>query len=158
MSTPAPSYFNADQYRDVNRRMADSILAADPAPYREGGYVRRVVAIRGRRSGDVHAVPIAVVTLDGRNYIISPTRARNWVRNIIEDPSCFLRSRDTSEPVTAIPINDPEAVAAVVATYLALMNAPWAVAQFPFPADASHAQIAHAAAQVAVFELKPGNA
>ena len=154
MSTPAPNFSNPQEYRDSNRRMAESIVTAEPAPYLDGGYVRRVIDIRGRRSGQVHAVPIAVITLDGRNYVVSPTRQRNWVQNLNADPTCTVRSRDSREPCRVTPVEDPQRVADVVSTYVKLMNAPWAVAQFPFPADANHTQIAMAADRVAVFELQ----
>ncbi len=148
-----PNYSSPEEYRELNRRMADGILAAVPAPYRDGGYVRRVVEVKGRRSGQIHAVPIAVVTLDGRRYLVSPTPERNWVRNLIAHPVCTLRSKDTTESCTATLLTDPELIATVIATYVALMNAPWAIAQFPFAADATHSQIARAAAHVAVFEV-----
>ena len=154
MSTPAPSFSSPEEYRALNRRMAESILAAQPEPYVDGGFVRRVVQVRGRRSGAVHDVPIAVVSLRGAHYLVSPTLARNWVRNLIADPACTIRSRDGRELVRAARVEDPERVADVVSTYLATMNAPWAVAQFPFPPDADLAQIRQAAERVAVFELE----
>jgi hypothetical protein len=158
VSTPAPSFSNPQEFRDSNRRMAEDILAAEPAPYLDAGYVRRVVDIRGRRSGQVHSVPIAVITLAGRQYLVSPRRERNWVKNLLVDPDCVVRSRDSREARRAAPVRESGRVADVVSTYVALMNAPWAVAQFPFPADASRAEIEQAADGVAVFELKPGDA
>ncbi|HEY0932814.1 MAG TPA: nitroreductase/quinone reductase family protein [Trebonia sp.] len=155
MTTPAPDFASAEEYRESNRRMAGSILAAEPAPYTDGGYVRRVLEIRGRVSGKAHLVPIAVITLAGSRYVVSPVRQRNWVRNLQADPRCIVRSRDTGEPVRATFLDDNGRVAEVVSTYIALMNAPWAVAQFPFPADAGRAQIEAAAAGVAVFHLDP---
>ena len=118
--------------------------------------MRRVVEIRGRRSGQVHAVPIAVVGLAGRRYLVSPVRDRNWVRNLLADPACVVRSRDSREPSRATPVEDAERIADVVSTYVALMtDAPWAIAQFPFPADASRERIVQAADGLAVFELEP---
>lgn len=67
----------------------------------------------------------------------------------------MLRSRDDSEPCTARMMSDPDQIATVVSTYLAQMNAPWAVAQFPFAPDASRSEIAALADHVAVFELTP---
>jgi F420H(2)-dependent quinone reductase len=157
MTTPAPSFSSAQEYRESNRRMADSILAAEPAPYTDGGYVRRVLEVRGRVSGQTHLVPIAVISLAGSRYVVSPVRQRNWVQNLLADPFCTVRSRDTREPARATLLDDTGRVAEVVSTYIALMNAPWAVAQFPFPADAGRAQIEAAAASVAVFRLDPDN-
>jgi hypothetical protein len=158
VSTPAPRFSSPQEFRDLNKRMAEAILAAEPAPYADGGYVRRVVEIRGRRSGQVHGVPIAVITLAGRQYLVSPRRERNWVKNLLDDPECVVRSRDTRDARRAALVGESGRVTDVVSTYVALMNAPWAVAQFPFPADASRAEIEQAAAGVAVFELKPSDA
>ena len=158
MSTPTPSFSSPQEFRDSNRAMAEAILAADPAPYVDGGYVRRVVDVRGRRSGQVHGVPIAVITQAGRRYIVSPTPQRNWVRNLLDDAECVVRSRDAREPCRAELVDEPGRVADIVSTYLSLMKAPWAVAQFPFPGHASRAEIERSAADVAVFELKPSDA
>lgn len=158
MSTPAPRFSSPQEFRVSNARMAESILSAEPQPYVDGGYVRRVVEIRGRRSGQVHSVPIAVITLAGRQYLVSPRRGRNWVKNLLDDPDCVVRSRDTRELRRAVLVDESERVGEVVSTYVALMNAPWAVAQFPFSADASRAEIERAADGVAVFELRPGDA
>lgn len=157
VSTPAPRFSSPEEFQDLNRRMGQSILATEPAPYEDGGYVRRVIEIRGRSSGQVHGVPIAVITLEGRQYIVSPRRNRNWVKNLLKHPDCLLRSRDTRDPRHATLVSESDRVTDVVSTYVALMNAPWAIAQFPFPADASRDQIQQAAASVAVFELKPSD-
>jgi hypothetical protein len=155
MTTPAPNFSSVAEYRESNRRMAESILAAEPAPYTDGGYVRRVLEIRGRVSGQTHLVPIAVTSLAGSRYVVSPVRQRNWVQNLLADPRCVVRSRDTRESARATLLDDAGRVAEVVSCYIALMKAPWAVAQFPFPADADRARIEAAASGVAVFRLDP---
>jgi hypothetical protein len=157
MTTPAPDFSSREEYRASNRRMAESILATEPTPYTDGGYVRRVLEVRGRVSGRTHLVPIAVITLAGSRYVVSPVRQRNWVQNLLADPHCIVRSRDTREPARATLLHDTGRVAEVISTYIALMNAPWAVAQFPFPADADRPQIEAAAAGLAVFRLDPDN-
>ncbi len=100
-------------------------------------------------------MPIAVITLAGRRYIVSPTPARNCSKTCSPPRACTLRSRDSREPCRATRVTDRERVADVVSSYLALMNAPWAVAQFPFLPDATHTRIEQAAHDVAVFELAP---
>ena len=157
MTAPAPDFSSPREFRESNRRMAESILAAEPAPYADRGYVRRVLEVRGRASGHTHMVPIAVISLAGARYVVSPVRRRNWVQNLLADPRCSVRSRDAREHTRATLIGDAGRVAEVVSTYVALMNAPWAVAQFPFPADADRAQIEAAADGVAVFRLDPDN-
>jgi hypothetical protein len=154
MSTPAePRFRDIREFRDLNARMTASILAAPATDYEEGGYVRRVVEIRGRRTGAVHPVPLAVVTRFGGNYLVSPRADRNWVRNLAGSPLCVVRARDTSETKYAVRVIDQARAVDVVCTYLRLMTSPWTVAQFPFAADATPDEVANAADQVAVFEL-----
>ena len=157
MTTPAPDFSSRQEFRESNRRMAESILTTEPAPYAEGGYVRRVLEIRGRVSGQIRLVPIAVITLAGSRYVVSPVRRRNWVQNLLADPRCTVRSRDARERTRATLLDDTGRVAEVVSAYIAVMNAPWALAQFPFPANAGRAQIEAAAVGVAVFRLDPDN-
>jgi hypothetical protein len=59
-----------------------------------------------------------------------------------------VRSQDTREPGRGTLLDDTGRVAEVAASYIALMKAPWAVAQFPFPADPDRAQPEAAAAGV----------
>jgi deazaflavin-dependent oxidoreductase (nitroreductase family) len=157
MTTPAPDFSSVQEFRESNRRMAESILTTEPAPYAEGGYVRRVLEIRGRVSGQTRLVPIAVISHAGSRYVVSPVRQRNWVQNLLADPRCIVRSRDARERTRATLLDDTGRVAEVVSAYVAVMNAPWALAQFPFPANAGRAQIEAAAAGVAVFRLDPDN-
>ena len=103
------------------------------------------------------AVVAVAVVAAGSRYVVSPVRQRNWVQNLLADPRCTVRSRDTREPARATLLHDTSRAAEIISTYIALMNAPWAVAQFPFPADADRPQIEAAAAGVAVFRLDPDN-
>jgi hypothetical protein len=154
MTTPAERLYGSGLgFQELNARMVQTILAEEPAPYEEGGYVRRVVEIRGRRTRDVHPVPLAVITRFGGNYLVSPRVDRNWVRNLTTNPNCVIRSRDVSEPKYAVRVIDRARAVEVIVTYVRLMNSPWTIAQFPFAADASTEEIATAAEQVAVFEL-----
>jgi hypothetical protein len=159
MSTPAePRFQDIREFRELNSRMTATILAAQPEPYTEGGYVRRVLEVRGRRTGTVHAVPLAVITLFGGNYLVSPRTDRNWVRNLSANPHCVIRARDVSEARYAVRVIDRARAVDVIGTYLRLMKSPWTVAQFPFAADATSDEISSAADTVAVFELtKPEN-
>lgn len=144
--------------REINRQMVGRILGGDPQPYADGGYVLRVLRHTGRRSGATVEVPIAVVCESGQRYLVSPTRRRNWVRNLLADPVCEIASRDEVERRTATPLDghaDADEIAAVVGTYLARMDAPWALRQFPVGRDATADDIRAVAPQLAVFRLEP---
>lgn len=42
----------------------------------------RVLEVRRRRSGQLQRVPVNLLTLDGREYLVSPRGAGQWVRNV----------------------------------------------------------------------------
>ena len=42
----------------------------------------RVLEVRGRRSGEPRRVPVNLLTLDGRQYLVSPRGEGQWVRNL----------------------------------------------------------------------------
>ena len=42
----------------------------------------RVLEVRGRTSGEPRRVPVNLLTLDGRRYLVSPRGEGQWVRNV----------------------------------------------------------------------------
>ena len=40
------------------------------------------LAVRGRRSGDVHRVPVIPIEHGGTRYLVSPRGETDWVRNL----------------------------------------------------------------------------
>jgi deazaflavin-dependent oxidoreductase (nitroreductase family) len=42
----------------------------------------RVLEVRGRRSGRLQRVPVNLLALDGRLYLVSPRGEGDWVRNV----------------------------------------------------------------------------
>ena len=112
----------------------------------------RVVRIRGRRSGDVHQVPLAVITIGGRQFLASPMASRPWARNLVGDPFCEVVSAYGMEQVVARPA-DPDQAIAVLRLYLGLLG--WAAEQFPFNARDSDVTITERLPEVAVFRLDP---
>src|SRR3546814_56958 len=41
-----------------------------------------VLEVRGRKSGDIHAVPVNPVEVGGQRYLFSPRGETAWVKNI----------------------------------------------------------------------------
>lgn len=144
---------SADDTRSANAHMAATITQTPAEPYREGTYVLRVAEIRGRRSGRIIPVPIAVVQLGGSRYLVSPTRERLWARNLLAAGECMIVAGGERETYRTTPAPDDEAVP-VLRTYVAQLPG-WASQQFPFPINADDAQILAAAPQTAVFRLDP---
>jgi len=42
----------------------------------------RVLAVRGRTSGEMRTTPVNLLTVDGERYLVSPRGVTQWVRNI----------------------------------------------------------------------------
>ena len=42
----------------------------------------RVLEVRGRRSGEPRRVPVNLLQLDGRQYLVAPRGETEWVRNV----------------------------------------------------------------------------
>jgi deazaflavin-dependent oxidoreductase (nitroreductase family) len=53
----------------------------------------RTLAVRGRRSGAVHRIPLVPVDVDGVRYLVSPRGETDWVRNLRAAGEGELRSR-----------------------------------------------------------------
>ncbi len=133
-----------------NASMAARILTMPVQPYQDGGYVLRVARIPGRRTGQVHQVPLAVVTAGGQNFLISPRVSRQWARNLVLHPACEIVSAAGSIKYLARPATPAQALS-VLRLYLGQLG--WAAAQFPFTVDDSDATILARLDQAAVFRL-----
>ncbi|MGI5131660.1 nitroreductase/quinone reductase family protein [Pseudonocardia sp. CA-107938] len=42
----------------------------------------RVLAVRGRKSGELRTVPVNLLTVDGQRYLVAPRGQVQWVRNL----------------------------------------------------------------------------
>jgi len=138
----------------MNAAMAERIDAMPVQPYRDGAYALRVAEIRGRRSGRLHRVPIGVVQVAGRRYLVSPDRERPWARNLLAAGECGITAGPVRERERATLVGGDEAVP-VLRAYLAAARVPFVQQQFPFSADASAEAVAAAAHRTAVFRLDP---
>lgn len=135
-----------------NQFMIARIRSADaPDPYREGGYVLRVLSVPGRVTGQPHAWPIAVVQLLGQRYLCAPNRRRDWVRNLLAAGWCTVEGDDPARRTATLSEDDDAAQA--VAAYLGALGR--ASTMWPFPSDAPVATIREHLAEIAVFRLTP---
>jgi deazaflavin-dependent oxidoreductase (nitroreductase family) len=102
--------------------MADEEASVGPAPYLEPPFVvRRVlnpIAMRlglattltvpGRRSGVPRSVPVNVLELDGRRYLVAPRGETQWVRNLRAAGAGELRRRGRRQRFRALELPDEE--------------------------------------------------
>jgi len=75
-------------------------------------YGSRVLAVRGRKSGEWRTTPVNPLTIDGQRYLISPRGNTQWVRNMRVAGGGQLRIGRRVEEFTAteLPVEERPAV------------------------------------------------
>ena len=75
-------------------------------------YGSRVLAVRGRKSGEWRTTPVNPLTIDGQRYLISPRGNTQWVRNMRAAGGGQLRIGQRAEKFTAteLPVEERPAV------------------------------------------------
>lgn len=94
----------------------------------------RVLAVRGRTSGEIRTVPVNLLTVDGRPYLVAPRGQVQWVRNIRVAGEGELRIGRRVEEFAAEELGDDEKVP-VLREYLRKWA--WEVGRFFDGLDAS---------------------
>jgi deazaflavin-dependent oxidoreductase (nitroreductase family) len=69
-----------------------------------------VLTVRGRSSGLPRSFPVAIMEVEGRQYVQSPYGEVNWVQNLRVDPKAVLTRGSRQEAVEAIEVAPEEAV------------------------------------------------
>ena len=87
----------------------------------------RVLAVRGRTSGEIRTTPVNVLTLDGERYLVAPRGVTQWVRNVRVAGECELRVGRRVETVRVDELAD-EVKPAILRAYLRRWK--WEVGQF----------------------------
>lgn len=111
-----------------------------------------VLLVPGRRSGRTHAVPIVIVDLGGREYLVSMLGPdAHWVRNVEASGGharVRRRGRDRRVRLTLVPVGQR---APILRRYLAI--APGARPHVGERRDASVSELHHVAEHHPVFRL-----
>jgi deazaflavin-dependent oxidoreductase (nitroreductase family) len=66
----------------------------------------RVLAVRGRKSGEWRTTPVNLLIIDGQRYLVSPRGHTQWVRNLRVSRAGELRLGRRAEPFTAEEVSD----------------------------------------------------
>src|SRR3982751_1704504 len=66
----------------------------------------RVLAVRGRKSGEVRTTVVNLFTYEGERYLLAPRGHTQWVRNIRAAGQGELRLGRRTQPFTAGEIDD----------------------------------------------------
>ena len=69
-------------------------------------YGSRVLAVRGRKSGDWRTVPVNLLIHEGERYLVAPRGETEWVRNIRVAGGGELRIGRTREPIQVVELSD----------------------------------------------------
>lgn len=114
------------------------MTAQTPRPYQEPGWFTRnvfnkavagltglgvsvlgsrILAVRGRTSGEWRTTPVNLLTVEGQRYLVAPRGETQWVRNLRVSREGELRLGRRAEPFTATEVPD-EAKPAILRAYL----------------------------------------
>ncbi|WP_037609101.1 nitroreductase family deazaflavin-dependent oxidoreductase [Streptacidiphilus rugosus] len=68
----------------------------------------RVLAVRGRKSGEWRTTPVNLLTVDGERYLVAPRGHTQWVRNMRAVGGGELRLGRKAESFTAVELADTD--------------------------------------------------
>jgi deazaflavin-dependent oxidoreductase (nitroreductase family) len=68
----------------------------------------RILAVRGRKSGEWRTTPVNLLTLDGQRYLVAPRGHTQWVRNLRVARDGELRLGRRVERFTATEVADDD--------------------------------------------------
>ncbi|MCH0542016.1 nitroreductase family deazaflavin-dependent oxidoreductase [Streptomyces sp. MUM 203J] len=68
----------------------------------------RVLAVRGRKSGEWRCTPVNLLTVDGRLYLVAPRGHVQWTRNMRAAGGGELRLGKRAETFAAVEVSDDE--------------------------------------------------
>lgn len=112
----------------------------------------RILAVRGRKSGEWRTTPVNLMTVDGARYLVAPRGHTQWVRNIRAAGGGELRLGRRAETIDVVELADADK-APILRYYLRKWG--WEVGRFfeGLDKDATDEQLATVAPGFPVFRL-----
>ncbi|UGQ15285.1 nitroreductase family deazaflavin-dependent oxidoreductase [Yinghuangia sp. ASG 101] len=112
----------------------------------------RVLAVRGRKSGEWRTTPVNLLTHDGEQYLVAPRGVTQWVRNLRAADGGELRVGRRAQAFTSVELTDAEKPE-ILRAYLAKWK--WEVGVFFDGVDAKSddATLLGAAPKYPVFRI-----
>jgi deazaflavin-dependent oxidoreductase (nitroreductase family) len=112
----------------------------------------RILAVRGRTSGELRSTPVNLLTVDGERYLVAPRGETQWVRNLRAAGTGTLRVGRRVEEFHAVELADedkPEILRAYLKAWA------WEVGRFfdGLTADSPDADLAAAAPGFPAFRV-----
>ena len=116
-------------------------------------YGSRILAVRGRKSGQWRTTPVNLLQFRGRRYLVAPRGVTEWVRNIRASGAGELRLGARREPIHVQELADAEKPE-LLRHYLKRWK--WESGQFfeGLDADAPESEIKRIAPNHPVFEIR----
>jgi deazaflavin-dependent oxidoreductase (nitroreductase family) len=114
----------------------------------------RILAVRGRSSGEWRTTPVNLLELDQRRYLVAPRGQTQWVRNLRAAGEGELRVGKKVEPFRATEL-DPDAMAPVLRAYLKRWKLEVGVFFDGVGPDATDDQLRAIAPDHPAFEVSP---
>ena len=71
-------------------------------------YGSRILAVRGRKSGEWRTTPVNLLVYRGERYLVAPRGVTQWVRNIRARGEGELRVGARREPIRVVELADEE--------------------------------------------------
>jgi deazaflavin-dependent oxidoreductase (nitroreductase family) len=68
----------------------------------------RILAVRGRKSGEWRTTPVNLLIDHGERYLVAPRGVTQWVRNVRAGGAAELRLGRSHEPIRLVEMNDAE--------------------------------------------------
>jgi deazaflavin-dependent oxidoreductase (nitroreductase family) len=99
---PARPPFFVTLFNPIARRLLGGGMPLGP---------NALITIRGRTSGLDRTTPVAVVSIDGRRWVIATFGDTNWARNLRAAGKATVTVNRRAEPVAARPLSTTEAAA-----------------------------------------------
>jgi deazaflavin-dependent oxidoreductase (nitroreductase family) len=115
-------------------------------------YGSRILAVRGRKSGQWRTTPVNLLEFGGQRYLVAPRGVTEWVRNIRASGTGELRLGSRREPIRVVELADQDKPE-LLRHYLRRWK--WEVGQFfeGVGPDASEADIRRIAPNHPIFRI-----
>ncbi|HET6319569.1 MAG TPA: nitroreductase/quinone reductase family protein [Chloroflexota bacterium] len=116
-------------------------------------YGSRVLAVRGRQSGQWRTNPVNLLEFDTQRYLVAPRGVTDWVRNIRVSHTGELRLGSKAERIRVTEIPDSEKLP-ILRAYLKKWS--WEVGAFfeAVGADASESELQRIAPNHPIFRIE----
>jgi len=114
----------------------------------------RILAVRGRKSGEWRTTPVNLLTVDGKEYLVAPRGQTDWVRNMRVAQRGELRLGKKVQPFSGVEVDD-DAKVPLLRAYLKRWKMEVGVFFDGVGPDSTDEELRAIAPNHPVFEVRP---